>query len=261
MPTVHRDGLPIVFDSFGTGDPLLLIHGSLLDRYYWKNQTGELSRHYRVIVANLRWVDQPLPKSSGYSIPLFAWDMANLLDMLKLRSVHVCGHDLGGGVALEMALRFPERVTSLTLAETFYHYPYGKAFLLLQRLLAKISSMRLIGTYVRIFVRNPDCQDYVERTVSQLDKNKMLEIWKASLKYDCVQELEKVTCPTLVLRGEAITPLSLQSGKLTASIPGAITHTLPGTGMMLNWDDPQAFNQVLVDFLMGVKTQKSKKGL
>jgi pimeloyl-ACP methyl ester carboxylesterase len=188
MPTVHRDGLPVVFDSFGRGTPVLLIHSSMVDRYFWKYQIEELSRHFRLIVPNLRWVDQPLSKGSGYSIPLFAWDMINLLDMLNLDHVHVCGHDLGGGVALEMALRFPERVKSLVLAETIFRYPYPRASMLGQRLMAQIASMQQIAKYLRILANHNLSQDYLERTISRLDKRKMIEIWKAAVKYNCMGE-------------------------------------------------------------------------
>ncbi len=109
---------PYAYLDEGSGPVLLLIHGSLCDYRYWKWQSPELMQHYRVIAPSLRhYAPIPLDNKEGFSFTQHAQDIADLLSILNIESAHILGHSRGAAVALDLALRFPQSVSSLILAD------------------------------------------------------------------------------------------------------------------------------------------------
>ncbi|MFX1234823.1 MAG: alpha/beta fold hydrolase [Promethearchaeota archaeon] len=104
------------------GYPILLIHGFGVKKEVWMCQVGELSQHFRVI----RFDNRGSGKSSrpaGTTMEMFADDTANLLDYLKIEKAHVMGWSLGGMIAQNFVLKYPEKVDKLILICTVPGYP------------------------------------------------------------------------------------------------------------------------------------------
>lgn len=109
---------PYAYIDEGTGPTLLLIHGSLCDYRYWKWQIPDLVQHYRVIAPSLRhYAPLALEDKEGFSFTQHAQDLADLLDILNIEKAHILGHSRGAAIALDIALRFPQQVSSLILAD------------------------------------------------------------------------------------------------------------------------------------------------
>lgn len=97
---------------FGSGEPVVLVHGSLFDgRRTWARQRV-LARHFRLIVPDRRGYGAS-PPASGED---FERDLDEIVDLLA-GGAHLVGHSYGGIVALLAAARAPERVRSLTAVE------------------------------------------------------------------------------------------------------------------------------------------------
>ena len=105
--------------EMGAGEPVVLVHGSLCDCRYWRPQMLPLARSHRVIAVSLRhyWPQASAARDGSFAIARHADDVAALIDALGLGAAHVVGHSRGGRVALETALRRPQRVRSLVLAD------------------------------------------------------------------------------------------------------------------------------------------------
>src|SRR5690606_2078810 len=105
--------------EMGTGDPVVLVHGSLCDCRYWTPQMATLANEYRVIAISLRhyWPSTAAAEDGSFSVSQHAADLLALLEGLALPWAHVVGHSRGGRVALELALHHRERVRSLVLAD------------------------------------------------------------------------------------------------------------------------------------------------
>jgi non-heme chloroperoxidase len=117
---VELDGTEIHYVERGSGQPVVLIHGSLADYTYWESadQIEPLSRHHRVIAYSRRY-NHPNRNQPGapHSPWVEAEDLARLLDRLDTGPVHLVGHSYGAYTALLFALEHPERVRGLVLAE------------------------------------------------------------------------------------------------------------------------------------------------
>lgn len=103
----------------GEGEPLLLIHGFFVWSYFWRKVIPGLSQFARVIAPDLRGfgLTERLPGK-----PLDLWAQAELMiglmDQLGIKRALLCGHSMGGEVAMRIALRYPERVRGLVLASS-----------------------------------------------------------------------------------------------------------------------------------------------
>lgn len=103
----------------GQGEPLLLIHGFFVWSYFWRKVIPGLSQVAHVIAPDLRGfgLTERLPGK-----PLDLWAQAEMLvglmDEMGVQRALLCGHSMGGEIALRIALRYPERVSGLVLASS-----------------------------------------------------------------------------------------------------------------------------------------------
>jgi pimeloyl-ACP methyl ester carboxylesterase len=106
-------GGEVVYDTSGAGSPVVLLHGAFMDRRSWDHQRPAFARRFRVVRYDIRPFGESSRPEKAYSVP---GDLLRLLDHLKIGRAHLVGHSFGGGVALDFALLYPERVASLVLA-------------------------------------------------------------------------------------------------------------------------------------------------
>ncbi len=122
---VSTRGARIRFVEAGAGMPLLLVHDFAANREVWTSSVVRLSQHFRVVVPDLPGFgasEKPDPQRYAYGWDAFSDSMFDLVAALGLGRVHVCGHGMGGGVALSLAARHPAVVHRLVLAST-HVYP------------------------------------------------------------------------------------------------------------------------------------------
>src|SRR5512137_672538 len=119
MPTVRVRDINMYYEVHGNGDPLLLIAGWGSDLSCWQLQIPEFSAKYRVIAFDNRGTgrtdDAP---DKPYSFRTMADDAVGLLDALGIGKAHILGVSMGGCIAQEIAIEFPERTRRLILAAT-----------------------------------------------------------------------------------------------------------------------------------------------
>ena len=107
----------LAHDDTGDGPPVVLLHAGVTDRRMWGAVAPHLAATHRVVAPDLRgFGDTPMP-GEAYAD---ADDVAHLLDTLGIASAAVVGASYGGRVALELATRHPERVSSLVLLCTAF---------------------------------------------------------------------------------------------------------------------------------------------
>jgi len=118
MPYVDIDTTKIYWEEHGAGEPLLLIMGLGGTIKEWHRLLPELSAKYRVITFDNRGVGETSASDEAFSIPLMASDAKAVLDAANVESAHVLGMSMGGMIAQEFALNYPEKTRSLILSVT-----------------------------------------------------------------------------------------------------------------------------------------------
>ena len=119
MPDVRVNGIRLYYEEFGSGDPILCIHGTSSSALVWRRAaTDALSRMGRVIIYDRRGCTRSeRPEPYETSVAQHADDAAALLGALGASPAVVIGRSYGGGVAVGVALRRPDLVRALVLLE------------------------------------------------------------------------------------------------------------------------------------------------
>lgn len=121
--TVHLNGIDLRYRDVGTGEALLLLHSFGSCASQWKLVEKELSRHYRLIIPDLRGHGGSTDPDNLFSMRQSAEDIAALLDHLQLREIRAMGISAGGMTLLHLAVRQPERVKAMVLIGVAPRFP------------------------------------------------------------------------------------------------------------------------------------------
>ena len=127
---VSARGARIRFVEAGAGAPLLLVHDFAATREVWTAAVTRLAQNFRVVAPDLPGFgasEKPDPQRYAYGWDAFSDSLFDLVAALGLGRVHVCGHGMGGGVALSLAARHPALVHKLVLTSALVYPPQEHA--------------------------------------------------------------------------------------------------------------------------------------
>jgi pimeloyl-ACP methyl ester carboxylesterase len=119
MPTTGYapvNGLQLYYEIHGTGEPLIVLHGALGSVEMFGANIEALAAHRQVIAIDLQAHGRTADIARPRSFEAMGDDVAALIDHLKLGKADVMGYSLGAGVALQTAIRHPDRVRRLVVA-------------------------------------------------------------------------------------------------------------------------------------------------
>lgn len=256
------NGIVIRYDDAGPADAraVIFLHGFPFNRTMWQAQMQLLAGRCRVIACDLRGHGETEPGEATFSMELFADDLLGLMEALRIERAVLCGHALGGCIALEAAQRRPERFSALILcgcrcsADT----PEEQA-----RKLAAVTAVRdegvenfaeaLLGRLFapQTYETAPEVVAAVREmilTLSPLSLERTLLAMRA--REETCSKLPELTMPVLLLAGETdgIAPPE-NAAYMKEHLPHAHLSILPGTGHLGNLEDPAAFNAELERFI------------
>ncbi|MFX1453688.1 MAG: alpha/beta fold hydrolase [Promethearchaeota archaeon] len=115
------NGIKICYKIYGKENnfPLICIHGFGSKKETWIAQIGEFSKHFKVIIFDLRGAGKSdRPENPPYTMELFADDLGSLMDFLSIKKAHIVGRSMGGMIAQNFVLKYPEKVDKLILINT-----------------------------------------------------------------------------------------------------------------------------------------------
>ncbi len=268
MPYATLNGIRAHYETYGAGDPVLLVSGLSAPAVNWLFKVRDLSPRYRVITLDNRGVGETeAPAAAAYSTAQLAEDARALLDHLSVERAHVVGASMGGTIAMELAIRHPKRVQSLSLCCTwaqadgrFLHII--ASWMALCRVVSLEDRFRHVlmpFLYTPAFLGDRDAvQQALKRALAypfptraeglERQGRGLLE-WNGSR----LQELKRIRIPTQVLVGkdDILTPPAF-SRHLVGLIPRSRLRLLPG-GHGFFIEEADRLNQTLLAFLRSVK--------
>lgn len=116
-----QPGLSLYYRTWGSGEPILLLHGLADHGLVWRDVAEALSDRYQCLAPDLRGHgDSSKPPETEYDARLLATDLERLTQQLGLNQVHVVAHSWAAKVALLWAQTQPERLRSLILVDPFF---------------------------------------------------------------------------------------------------------------------------------------------
>ncbi|TMU54480.1 alpha/beta fold hydrolase [Flagellimonas algicola] len=120
--TIKVNGTEIHYQVYGSGEPLLLLHGWTQSSKFWSDYIPSYAKHFEVHALDLRGHGKSSQLSSDFSIKKASKDVLALLDALKIQKVHAIGLSYGGLTLLELASSHPDRLASMVLIGASHHY-------------------------------------------------------------------------------------------------------------------------------------------
>lgn len=258
---VRVNGVLLRVEEVGHGPPLLLVMGLGASLETWVAQRDAFAARHRVILFDNRGAGESESPPPPWTVPGMADDAVGVLDALGIARAHVLGVSMGGMIAQEMAIRFPERVDRLVVAVSFARPdPLRRAFLLFRRW-ARLQGADLVQEGVAnlpwlvspAVLNDPDRLEAVLGIVSAMplmSAEAYAQQVDAILEHDTLSRLGEVRAPTLVLAAaeDVLTPVFL-SREIAAAIPGARLAILPRGNHAVQIEEPHAFNTAVLEFL------------
>jgi len=256
MGVLRVEGARLYFQMAGTGEPLVLLHGLGASTADWEYQVPVFSKHFQVIVPDLRGHGAS-DRAGEYGVERFAADTWALLDRLKIPAATLLGHSMGGAVAMQMALDRPGCVPRMVLANTlpsFLADTAGKRAMLWTRLLLMglFGPRRLSQIMTRRLYPRPDqatLRAKVARRNARNDRNVYLATIRALTRWSVRDRLAELTLPILVLASEHDYFGGEEVAPFVASLPRAQLQRFPGARHGLPLEMPEAFNRAVLEFL------------
>lgn len=263
MPRLRCNGVELRVEDIGAGPPLLCIMGLGASLETWVAQREAFAAHHRLILFDNRGAGESECPPPPWTVPDMAADAIGVLDALGIERAHVLGVSMGGMIAQEMAIGWPDRVDRMVVAVSFARPdPLRRAFLLFRRW-ARLQGADLVQEGVANLpwlvspgvLNDPDRLEEilgVVGTMPLMAADAYSHQIEAILEHDTLSRLGAVRAPTLVLAAaeDVLTPLTL-SREIAAAIPGASLQVLPRGNHAVQIEDPDAFNDAVLRFLGG----------
>jgi pimeloyl-ACP methyl ester carboxylesterase len=276
MATVEANGATLYYETHGEGEPLLCVMGLGGNVHFWEFQTPAFAAKYRTVVFDNRGAGRSSKPSGPYTIPQLADDAVAVMDAAGLRRAHVVGISMGGMIAQDLVLRYPDRVGALVLACT-YARPDRSTHRVAEEGAEKIgapSAMKLLAgagfdpaaidlkqlfRFMMSLILTPEfiqrekqwLRSLLERAVAYgFSTEAFLAQVSAVMSHDAAEALKGVHTPTLVLTGtaDALVPPH-HSDELARLIPGAALVRIEGGTHGFNVERRDEFNGAVLEFL------------
>ncbi len=266
MPLAKIQEIDLYYEIHGSGYPFVLIRGLGSNASHWYEQVPVFSPHFSVIIFDNRGIGRSSKPEDSISIGQMAEDTIALLDELGIKKAHVLGISMGGMIAQEMALGYPQRISGLILACThcggtkairppaeilkaFYNYlsidaPSPNAEVL--KCFFAVRTLRdspwVLQRYQEVSLKFPPSKDIL---IAQV---------RAVMNHDTWDRLPYIQNPTLILTGAEDMLVPPENSKILAErIPRAKLKIIKGGGHQFLIEQPAAFNKEVLDFLWSLK--------
>ncbi len=259
MAFVENQGASIYWDEQGHGAPLLLIMGLGYSSHMWHRPRPALSQHYRTIALDNRGVGRSDVPPGPYPVATMASDAAAVLEAAGAESAHVFGVSMGGMIAQEFALRYPNRVRSLVLGCTAAGGPTAvradaeATQMLMTR--DKMTPEQALEAPVPFIYDSTTPRERIDEDLAiRRPWLPRPEAYTAQLQgiiaWESYSRLSGITAPTLVIHGQNDRLVPPGNGRLIAErILGAKLVMIPHASHLFTTDQPEAAHCAILEFL------------
>ena len=260
---VDIDGIRIAFRSAGEGKPLVLLHGFTYSSYSFRHNIPILSKYARVVCPDLVGHGKSdKPAGFDYSLKNQAELIFKLCTKLGFDRIDLGGCSMGGALAMQLAISYPDFVERLILVDSAGLDLDVKspqrifAIPIVGHIAALMTTIRFRkSTHTRMTVQDDEVTNgELEEYVKELKSFSSLMAGVRNLRANRAFKLAgigNISQQTLIIWGELDPLFSTDSAlKLTEIIAKSRLILLPGAGHLPNEEKPADFNQVVIDFLL-----------
>lgn len=264
MPYVTAaDGARIHYEVTGLTKraPVLLIQGLGAEKNGWNPQRAALAFRHRTIAFDNRGAGRSDKPTGAYNLEQMADDAIAVLDACNVEAAHVVGLSMGGAISQIVALKYPQRVRSLTLVATACrNHPWREDLLQSWADIAQTKGMGTLGREAARWMVGPRS---FRRLLPALSWMAPLQLLKSASAFasqvkailatnddELSLELSNIACPAMVVVGnqDILTPRG-DAEEIASLIPTAELVIISGGAHGLTIEHATTFNRILLDFL------------
>ena len=270
MPIAHANDIDIYYELHGSGPRLTLIEGLGYHRWMWFKQLPDFAEHFSVLVYDNRGVGKSDKPPGPYNHAQNAGDLAGLLDHIGWDSTNLLGVSMGGFIAQEFTLKYPERVEKLILVATGFGGPRmvpvppeaAKAMMPDPSL----SPEERIRRAMPVAFGDRDWpmkhpEEFDQMVAWRLEEPQPPEAAMAQImagvSFDVSNRVREIQAPTLIIAGIRDNVVPPENARLLASeIPNSRLETLPDAGHLCIIEASQRFNASVIEFVESVDVDR-----
>jgi len=256
----------VFYTCDGEGPPVVLLHGGLIDHHMFDPQVEALSQDHTLVRMDLRGYGRSsVPGSETYR---HCNDVASVVDALGFDRVVVGGESFGGAVTLDFAFAYRDRAAGLIFdaATPFagwkWHGEFAAKPIFAAARTGGVAAARramLESELMASAMEHPEVAasltDMVDRYSGWHFENPDPAEWAEG---NAMGRLDEITAPALVvIGGRDVLDFRLMGEALAEGLPNATRHLWPDSGHVPNMEEPDRFNELIIDFLNTVYTTET----
>ena len=269
--TVEVNGERVAYLDIGQGQPVILIHGFGGSMWQWEHQQQPLSAEFRLITPDLIGSGLSTKPDIEYRPEQMLEYFIGFMDALRIRQVALVGNSMGAGLAIGMALTYPDRVSQLVLIDglpanvrerltspsikraldtaapswlaSFGNWLFGGV--MIESVLQEIvhDPTLLTPAVIERSNRNRQRPGVIPPLMTVRDT---LPLWESGF----ATRIGEIRHPTLILWGEEDRVFPLPTGEdLQRTIKGSALVRIPNAGHIPQWERPDLANRAMIEFL------------
>ena len=269
--TVEVNGERVAYLDVGQGQPVILIHGFGGSMWQWEHQQQPLSAEFRLITPDLVGSGLSTKPEIEYRPEQMLDYFIGFMDALRIRKATLVGNSMGAGLAIGMALAYPDRVAQLVLIDglpanvrerltspsikraldtaapswlaSFGNWLFGGV--MIESVLKEIvhDPALLTPAVIERSNRNRQRPGVIPPLMTVRDT---LPLWESGF----AKRIGEIRHPTLILWGEEDRVFPLPAGEdLQRTIKGSALVRIPNAGHIPQWERPDLANQAMIEFL------------
>ena len=250
----------IVYEAWGTGPPVVLLHPFPGNREFWKPLAPAFESRYQLIVPDLRGHGDSDAGEGPATMEKHARDLERLLDAIGIGKATFVGVSIGGYIFFEFWRRFHNRVNALALCDTKPQADTAEARSNRLKVAADVLEKgtapfiesvipKLIGHST--LMARPDLVDGARGMMQKMTPRGINAVQRGMAERpDSVADLKTINAPTLIAIGEEDLLSTPADGELMRQhIAGSQFKLIPKAGHWSAWEQPEAVGRVLRQFL------------
>lgn len=268
------NGVKISYRVYGTGFPVIFLHGYGAKKEIWKPQVTEICKSFKVITFDIRGTGESDRPNMPYTMEMLSEDVIGLMDFLKIKKAHIIGRSFGGMIAQNFTLLYPEKIIRLVLIATNYGRPDAdwveipktgrlrevetlkhdplKAFKEKSKWVFHIKFRKqLEASPNKKFYNAFSMEDLVkESTINPSRPQDIINQAEAMKTHYTLERLSEIQCRTLLIAAshDRQTPVSVMN-KMNEKIPNSEIKVIQDAGHFMTLSRAPEVNKMILEFL------------
>ncbi|MGE3745302.1 MAG: alpha/beta fold hydrolase [Sphingomonadaceae bacterium] len=255
MALVQVANGPLNVRMWGSGEPLLLVHGLGASSDLWAAQVRPFAQHYEVVAIDVRGFGRSVATQLDFTLDNLVEDVVDLCAVLKFDRVHFLGSSMGGFIGQKLALSAPGLCQSLILCHTGSQNGIPRE--IIDSRLEAIRGMpmddfaALVSKQALAEPADPFTLEWLREMIAKNDPDLYAHYLGTVLSdFDVTDRVGEIRAPTLIISGSEDRVIPPRFGvTLHELMPGSRHHLMSGVGHLGYAEKPDEFNSLVLEFL------------